>query len=170
MPTHIETARLVLSPEEARDAEWMAELFSARGTNVSASEASRRISEMRRTTETLGIGALVLRVKPDEEPIGYCALIVGRANVEEPELAYELLQRAHGNGYATEAARAMLRAAFDTGRQRVWSTVRAWNTPSLRVLDKLGFEVDHTTTDGDGQLIWLRCDGTPVNRTSEVAT
>ena len=67
----------------------------------------------------------------------------------------KLLRRAHGCGYATEAAGAVLDAAIATGRKRLWSTVRTWNTPSFRVLEKLGFERDHVTADDDGELVWL---------------
>ncbi len=90
--------------------------------------------------------------------IGYCGLIVGRATLEGPELAYELFRRAHGHGYATEAARAVLDAAFATGRERVRSTVRAWNAPSLRVLEKLGFRRERSVTDERGELVHLVCD------------
>jgi len=72
--------------------------------------------------------------------VGYCGLIVGRANAAKPELAFELFRRSHGHGYATEAARAVVDAADASGRLRLWSTVRDWNTPSHRVLEKLGFE------------------------------
>lgn len=61
----------------------------------------------------------------------------------------------HGQGYATEAASAVLDAAIATGRKRLWSTVRPWNVPSFRVLDKLGFERDHVSTDDRGELVWL---------------
>jgi len=88
--------------------------------------------------------------------IGYCGLIVGSASVDEPEIAYELLQRAHGCGYATEAARAVLEATIATGRTRLWSTVRAWNAPSFRVLEKLGFDRDHVSTPDDrGEMVWM---------------
>ncbi|MFE2938490.1 GNAT family N-acetyltransferase [Streptomyces sp. NPDC059255] len=87
--------------------------------------------------------------------IGYCGLIIGRSTVEEPEIAYELFQRAHGRGHATEAAGAVLNAAIATGRKRLWSTVGAWNTPSLRVLGKLGFERDHVSMEDNGEVVWL---------------
>jgi RimJ/RimL family protein N-acetyltransferase len=82
-------------------------------------------------------------------------LIVGRCTVEEPEIAYELFRRAHGRGYATEAAGAVLDAAKVTGRQRLWATVGAGNTPSLRVLEKHGFERDHVSTEDSGEVVWL---------------
>ncbi len=81
--------------------------------------------------------------------------MVGRASLDEPEIAYELLQRFHGHGYATEAARALVVAAAATGRHRLWSTVRAWNAPSLRVLEKLGFRHDHTVPDDAGDIVWM---------------
>lgn len=87
--------------------------------------------------------------------IGYCGLTVGRASVDEPEIAYELFRRVHGQGYATEAASAVLDAAAATGRKRLWATVRPWNAPSFRVLEKLGFERDHVSTEDGVELVWL---------------
>ena len=49
----------------------------------------------------------------------------------------------------------MVEAAFETGRSRLWSTVRAWNAPSCRVLHKLRFHGHHSTIDDDGELVWL---------------
>ena len=87
--------------------------------------------------------------------IGYCALIVGRCSLDEPEIAYELLRRFQGFGYATEAAQALVAAAAATGRRRLWSTVGAWNAPSLRVLEKIGFRRDHTITGDRGEIVYL---------------
>ena len=159
MPLRLDTERLTLTPETAEDAEWLARLFSARGHGeVTTEEAGERISTMNTTMEALGIGVLVLRVKPDLDPIGYCGLIIGRASFDEPELVYELLPRAHGQGYATEAADAVLHAAVATGRHRIWATVRTWNLASLRVLEKLGFRNDHNTTEDGREVAWLVCD------------
>jgi RimJ/RimL family protein N-acetyltransferase len=100
----------------------------------------------------------VLHKRSDGEPLGYAAIVVGRGSLEEPELAYELLPRAHGHGYATEAARALLDAAFDTGRHRIWATIGATNAPSLRVAEKLGFRRDHRTAEPGGTVVWMVCD------------
>jgi RimJ/RimL family protein N-acetyltransferase len=75
--------------------------------------------------------------------------------VEEPEIAYELLRRVHGHGYATEAARAVVATAAATGRTRLWSTTRPENKPSLRVLEKTGFTYHRTTQDERGDVVWL---------------
>ncbi len=103
---------------------------------------------------THGVVPSVVVRKSDGEVLGYCGLVIGRSTVEEPELAYELFERFHGCGYATEAAVAVVAAASRTGRTRLWSTVRAWNTPSLRVLDKLGFRRDRSTWDDRGEIVW----------------
>ena len=79
---------------------------------------------------------------------------------EEPEIAYEFARRTHGNGYATEAAMIVVAEAAATGRCRLWATVRAWNTPSLRVLEKVGFhDSGRITPDPDrGDTIWMTMD------------
>ena len=159
MPLRLETERLVLTPEEPSDASWFTELLNARGTGTFAVvDALERIDAMARTIETAGIGALVLRKRIDGEALGYTALVVGRCSLEEPELAYELLPRAHGHGYATEAGRALLDAAFDTGRHRIWATIGAWNAPSLHVAEKLGFQRQHSTTEANREVVWMVCD------------
>lgn len=93
----------------------------------------------------------------DADFIGYCGLIVGQASSEEPELAYEFARRIHGNGYATEAARVVVAEAAATGRSRLWATVREWNTPSFRVLEKVGFhDSGRVTPDPErGNSIWM---------------
>ena len=91
-----------------------------------------------------GIGLLAIVRRDVGDFIGYCGLTVGRASVDEPEIACELFRRVHGYGYATEAVSAVLDAAIATGRKRLWATVRSWNAPSFRVLEKVG-----------GELVWL---------------
>jgi len=60
-----------------------------------------------------------------------------------------------GNGLRIAAAHAVLEAAIATGRTRLWSTVRTWNSPSFRVLDKLGFQRAKVSADDRGELVWL---------------
>jgi RimJ/RimL family protein N-acetyltransferase len=156
MALAIETERLSLRLRDERDAEWYRELVGERGEDVpTLEEATARLIRFRDLTFEIGIGALAIDRRAEGDTTGYCALIVGRASLDEPEIAYELLRRFHGHGYATEAAQALVAAAAETGRHRLWSTVRAWNTPSFRVLEKLGFRRDHTITDDRGELVYL---------------
>jgi len=69
--------------------------------------------------------------------------VIGSAGLGEHEGAVELgywIARAHwGRGYATEAARAVLRIARTLGHQRILAGHFTDNPASGRVLDKLGF-------------------------------
>ncbi|MER8234103.1 GNAT family N-acetyltransferase [Streptomyces sp. NPDC101490] len=156
MPFHLETERLTLRPWDVADAEEFCALLAERGKGTPEVERIRTsIAELLGTTATTGIALLPVQRRAEGDFIGYCGLIVGRATLDEPEIAYELFQRVHGRGYATEAAAAVLEAAAATGRKRLWSTVGTWNAPSLRVLEKLGFERDRLSTEENGEVAWL---------------
>jgi RimJ/RimL family protein N-acetyltransferase len=154
MAFSIETERLSLRLRGQEDVAWYLELLGEHegGTSLTIAE---HLAEQNVKAHETGLGFLAIRRRAEDDLIGYCGLLVGRASFDEPEIAYELLRRVHGHGYATEAARAVLDAAFATGRRRLWSTVRAWNAPSLRVLEKIGFRRDHSVTDERGELVYL---------------
>ena len=156
MSLAIETEQLTLRLRDERDAAWYRELIGERGEDTpTLEEATTRLARFRDLTIELGIGALAICRRAEGDVIGYCALVVGRCSLDEPEIAYELFRRFHGRGYATEAARALVAAAAETGRHRLWSTVRPRNAASLRVLEKIGFRRDHTTTDDLGEVVYL---------------
>ncbi len=156
MSLAIETERLTLRLRDEGDAAWYRELLVERGEDSPTLEDSRaRLARFRDLTLETGIGALAIRRRAEGDAIGYGALVVGRCSLDEPELAYELLQRFHGHGYATEAAHALVDAAAATGRHRLWSTVRPWNAASLRVLQKTGFRHDRTGMDERGDVLYL---------------
>ncbi|MFF1494462.1 GNAT family N-acetyltransferase [Streptomyces sp. NPDC058304] len=156
MSFHLETERLILRPWAESDAAEFCALLSERGNGTPTVDHTRTaIAKLLTATATTGIALLPIQRRDEGDFIGYCGLIIGRSTVEEPEIAYELFQRAHGRGYATEAAGAVLDAAVATGRKRLWATVGTWNTPSFRVLEKLGFERDHVSTEDSGEVVWL---------------
>jgi RimJ/RimL family protein N-acetyltransferase len=156
MSFHLETERLTMRPWAESDADALRALHSERGNGTPTVEHTRTlITKQLTATATTGIALLPIRRRAEGDFIGYCGLIIGRATLDEPEIAYELFQRAHGRGYATEAASAVLDTATATGRKRLWSTVGVWNTASLRVLEKLGFERDHVSMEDSGEVVWL---------------
>ena len=157
MAFKLRTERLRLRHWAETDVDEYRALVRERGNGVpSVATIQERIATQLAATAQTGIALLPIFRRLEGDFIGYCGLIVGRSSLDEPEIAYELFQRARGRGYATEAARAVLDAAIATGRTRLWSTVGSWNTPSLRVLEKLEFERDHVTTKDDGdELVWL---------------
>ncbi|OPD53076.1 GNAT family N-acetyltransferase [Bacillus thuringiensis] len=156
MAFQLKTERLELSMWEESDSVWLSKLIGERGVDIPSVDSVRnRLIEMRKKTEENGISLLTIRRRNEGDFIGYCGLIIGRSTLEEPEIAYELFRSAHGKGYATEAASVVLDAAIATGRQRLWSTVGAWNIASLRVLEKIGFKRHHSTWDDErGEIVW----------------
>jgi RimJ/RimL family protein N-acetyltransferase len=166
LPAELATERLRLRRWLPSDAEEYRGLWLERDPR-----AVRRIdAEGRPTVEDIrgrivhnplgaepGLGLLPIERRDTGEFIGYCGLTVGRGSFDEPEIAYELARRAHGHGYATEAARAVVEAAARTGRRRLWATVREWNAASFRVLEKLDFHrSDRVTEDAErGDSIWM---------------
>lgn len=155
MMFEMETDRMILSLWKDSDAPWYRELVAERGKGMPTMEtAHENITTLRNRASESGIALLTIRRRDEGDYIGYCGLIIGRSSLEEPEIAYELFRRVHGNGYATEAASVIVDAAVATGRSKLWSTVRAWNAASFRVLEKLGFERHHSTWDEDGEIVW----------------
>lgn len=145
----LETDRLLLRPWRVSDAEVQRQLWTERDPRV---PPHRRIgSDGRPTVADLEdlircgeppdrIGLLAIERIVERDVIGYCGLIgSGRGGDGAPELAFELLRSAWGQGYATEAALAVVEWARSAGHARLWATVWDWNTASRRVLAKTGF-------------------------------
>ncbi len=153
----IDTERLSLRLRTKDDAECNLELLREHegGTELSLGEVEQRMVEQNERAYLDDFGLLGIRRGSEISPIGYSGLIIGRGTFEEPEIAYEILPQFRGNGYATEAARAVSEAAFATGRERLWATVGVWNAPSLRVLEKNGFEAHHNDYGDRGEFVWM---------------
>ena len=65
----------------------------------------------------------------------------------DQEVGWRLAQHAWHQGYATEAARAAVEAAFGPLRlPRVWSMTAVTNTPSQAVMRRLGMHEHGTST------------------------
>lgn len=157
MAFSIDTERLSLRLRTKDDAECNLELLREHegGTTLSIDEVEQRMVEQNKRAQVEGFGLLGIRRRKEERRIGYCGLIIGRGSFDEPEIAYEILPQFRGHGYATEAAGAVIEAAFATGRERLWATVGSWNAPSFRVLEKHGFDAHHSRTDERGEFIWM---------------
>jgi hypothetical protein len=112
-----------------------------------------RITTQLAAREQTGLALLPIFRRGEGDFIGYGGLIVGNASVDEPEIAYELLQRAHGCG------RGGSRGARSGDRHGAYATLSdgaRWNAPSFRVLEKLGFDRDHVWTPDDrGEMVWM---------------
>ncbi|WP_310134839.1 GNAT family N-acetyltransferase [Leifsonia shinshuensis] len=160
MPSALETPRLRLRPREGRDAEWNLALLAEHPLGRapgSLEEERERLDAQRRRFDEQGFGLYTIELQETGEAVGYCGLVVGRASAAQPELAYELLRAHVGGGYATEAASAVVDAAFDAGFPILWATVATWNAPSFGVLRKLGFTATRRAGgDARSVYVWLR--------------
>lgn len=142
------TDRLLLRPWRVDEAVVQRQLWAERDPRV---PAHRRISadgrptiadleEAIRTSRPSPIGLFAIERTSTRDVIGSCGLVdTGRGAPAEPELAFELLRRVHRQGYATEAATAVVGWARSRGYERLWATVWDWNTASRRTLARLGF-------------------------------
>ena len=93
-----------------------------------------------RAQRPVRLGWLAMECTLEGEVVGHCGLITGdRVPAGEPEIAFELLRHAWGRGLATEAVAAVVEWARSCRHERLWATVREWNTASRRVLAKVGF-------------------------------
>lgn len=159
----LETDRLLLRRWRVSDAALQRELWTERDPRVpphrgidpdghpTLEDLEDRI---RRPEPDASIGLLAAERRDSGDVIGYCGLIPNlHGHDGEPELAYEFLRKVWRQGYATEAAWAVVGWATDSGYRRLWTTIREWNTASRRVADKLGFvetgRVDPDDIHGD---------------------
>lgn len=153
----LETGRLLLRPWRVTEAVAQRELWTERDPRVPSHrriDADGRptvadLEDWIRANPPSSIGLLAVERKAARDVIGYCGLVdSARGAAGEPELAFELLRRVWGQGYATEASLAVLDWARSSGYARLWATVWEWNTASRRVLAKVGFtETGRTEVD-----------------------
>ena len=147
----LETERLILRPWREEDAEELYKYASdpAVGPNAgwrphTSVENSRQI--IRDVLSVPEVYAIVL--KQSGLPVGSIGLHFRRAFVEkegEAELGFWLGVPHWGQGLVTEAAREMLRHAFDDlSLARVWCGYFDGNERSARVQEKLGFKYQRT--------------------------
>jgi len=137
----LETERLVLRAPRFEDARRVAALVNDRriAENTARIPHPYGIADAR---EWIGAvtsqSAETYLITVGREAIGACGLDV-RDGV--PELGYWLGVPFWGNGYATEAARALIDRAFDDlGHEVLTAGARVSNPASRRVLEKCGFQ------------------------------
>lgn len=88
---------------------------------------------------------LVIRQRSDDGFVGWITLNDWNPDFRSAALGYCLARAAWGQGYATEAARALLTWAYDRlDLNRVKAEADTRNDASARVLTKLGFVLEGT--------------------------
>jgi RimJ/RimL family protein N-acetyltransferase len=140
----LETARLILRAPRLEDATALAQLVNDRRIAENTAriphpyglaDAEQFITSVNRKD---GEFALLITLA-DDTIIGGCG--VGKLFGSDPEIGYWFGVSYWGNGYATEAARAIVDYAFtELGLNRLEAGARVSNPASRRVLEKCGFQ------------------------------
>ncbi|WP_329116845.1 GNAT family N-acetyltransferase [Streptomyces sp. NBC_01465] len=160
----IETPRLVLRRWRDTDVAPMAAINGdpevmrwIRDGSVRGLEETRaNIAAMEATWEAEGFGLFAVEVRETGELAGFTGLAVPHflpAVMPAVEIGWRLGRAFWGQGFASEAARAALRFAFqERGLDDVISVIQTGNTASERIAVKLGMHLDRElVTPGSGR-------------------
>ncbi|HEX3915759.1 MAG TPA: GNAT family N-acetyltransferase, partial [Caulobacteraceae bacterium] len=111
-PVEFATERLSLSPPTPDDAAFVLELLNDPGWLANIGDRGVRTLEDARAYIVERFEKSLWLVVRDAagEPVGMCGL-VERDGLDSPDIGYAYLARHSGKGYATEAARVVLRHA-----------------------------------------------------------
>lgn len=102
-----------------------------------------------------GFGLRVVETKATDTPIGICGLIK-RDGLDDVDLGYAFLPPFRRQGFAHEAANAVMAYARGLGFARVVAIVAPDNAPSIGLLSKLGFHYERwVTLAGDAKELLL---------------
>jgi ribosomal-protein-alanine N-acetyltransferase len=150
-PLAIETSRLKLRWLELTDADFIYQLVNdpqwlrfIGDKQVADLDGARRYIEdgPRAMYRQFEYGLNRVALKDGDTPIGICGLLQ-RESLPQPDLGFAFLPGFRGQGYAREAADAILQHAYLILRQtRVAAIVNPDNLSSIKLLDQLGFRLD----------------------------
>ncbi|CAN7255800.1 GNAT family N-acetyltransferase [Phenylobacterium sp. LjRoot225] len=144
--TELRTARLTLSPVVEDDAAFVLELLNDPGWIRNIGDRGVRSLQEARAYIRDRFGKTLWLVARDAagERLGMCGL-VQREILDSPDLGYAFLQRHSGQGYATEAAAAVLQHVREVLRlPKLAAIIDPENRASRRVLEKIGFRYVET--------------------------
>lgn len=145
----LETKRLYLRKMEQSDYSALCkilqdeEVMYAYEHAFSDEEVQEWLDRQRKRYEDYGFGLWLVALKDTDEVIGQCGLTMQECNGKQVlEIGY-LFQKAYWHkGYATEAAVACKKYAFETLKAKeVFSIIRDNNIPSQKVAKRNGMKV-----------------------------
>ena len=150
-PFAIETSRLMLRWLELSDAEFIYQLVNdpqwlrfIGDKQVADLNGARRYIEdgPRAMYRQFGFGLNRVALKDNNTAIGICGLLQ-RESLPQADLGFAFLPEYRDQGYAREAADAILQHAYLILCQtQVAAIVSPDNLSSIKLLDKLGFRID----------------------------
>ena len=149
----LETERLLLRHLNAEDADFILELLNEPAYNQNIGDRGvRPVDGARRYIEdgpaasyaANGFGLYAIVLKESGTPIGMCGLI-RRDILEDVDIGYALLKRHWRQGYAQEAAAAVLDYGYNVLKlKRIVAITAPDNAGSIHVLEKIGLRYEKT--------------------------
>jgi ribosomal-protein-alanine N-acetyltransferase len=144
----LETPRLILREYEesdwrdilayAADPDTLRYRLAEPATEAEVREGLAHIRSQRQETPRLRYELAPVR-RDTGQVIGWVPLLLTPPALQEAEIGWTLARAHWGQGYATEAAHAVLAFAFETLElHRVWARCQPENTASWRIMEKLG--------------------------------
>ena len=137
--TVLSTRRLTLAPPTPDDAAFVLELLNDPGWIQNIGDRGVRTEEDARGYIAGRFSQSPWFVVRDASgaSLGMCGIVI-REGLEHPDIGYAFLERYSGQGYATEAAAAVLDHARAQGHETILGITAPDNTASQRVLEKIG--------------------------------
>jgi RimJ/RimL family protein N-acetyltransferase len=158
MTAEIETARLALTRLTDNDGEFIIRVLNEPSfLRYIGDRGVRTLDDARRYIQAgpaagyarHGHGLMRVALKPGGAPIGMCG-VLRRDTLPEPDLGFSLLPEYWSQGYAFEAADAVMRHAREVLHLgRILAITTTDNEPSMRLLGKLGFRFDRLVRLGE---------------------
>jgi RimJ/RimL family protein N-acetyltransferase len=162
--TVVETERLTLRRLTVEDAPFMLDLLNQpsflqfigdRGVHTLDDARAYILKGPVEMYERHGFGICLTALKEEGIPIGTCGLIQ-RDSLEDVDIGFAFLPGFWGQGYAYEAASAVLAyGKNDLGLQRIVAITAQDNRSSIRLLEKIGLTFE--------RLIRLNGEGSEIN-------
>jgi len=160
-----ETQRMRLRPVTVDDAELMLAIWNDPAFIRNVSDRGIRTVEQAREAieggaqklfQDYGYGPYCMSLKTDGTMIGICGLFK-RENLENPDIGFSVLPDYCGEGYAGEAAVAVVDyARNELGLDVLTAIVSPTNAPSIGLIEKLGLTFEQMITmPGDDDAICL---------------
>ncbi|MEJ8641314.1 GNAT family N-acetyltransferase [Streptomyces sp. MS1.HAVA.3] len=140
----ITTDRLRLRPLTDADTDWWVRLHADEEVNrfvggYTREQAEVRLREIQQQWTRRGHGLCAVELRSTGEAVGRCGLNWWE-QFGETEIGWTFARSHWGQGYATEAARAVLAWGFGSlGLQRITAMIHHGNTASSAVARRLGF-------------------------------
>ena len=106
-------------------------------------EVAGMVARFTEVYEKSGLGIWPVVLKEDGRLVGQCGLFPVPDVSGDVEVAYIFDRNARGNGYATEAARAVMEFGFARRRlKKIVAFVHQANAPSVAVVNRLGMRFE----------------------------